>query len=58
MRNPWIFAQSIDRYFAQDNPWIAQNPYFAHNIDNGTQRYNNIIERVQFLSAKLYSIVY
>ena len=23
---------AIDRYFEQDNPWIAQNPYFAHNI--------------------------
>ena len=22
--NPWFVAQSIDHYFAQDNPWIAQ----------------------------------
>ena len=22
--NPWFVAQSIDRYFAQDSPWIAQ----------------------------------
>ena len=22
--NPYFVAQSIDRYFAQDNPWIAQ----------------------------------
>ena len=24
--NPWFVSQSIDRYFAQDNPWIAQIP--------------------------------
>ena len=25
-------VQSSDHYFGQNNPWIAQNPYFAHNM--------------------------